>query len=217
MAAALAAWFALQGMPAGAVGLNLGKIQAAFARLGGKPNHLQDWQKLIEDTKPMSNADKLKRVNDFFNRRITFGDDSEVWGQSDYWATPLETMAKNNGDCEDFVIAKYYTLLNSNVPVEMLRLIYVKARLGGPSSNVQQAHMVLAFYASPDAEPLILDNLINDIRPAARRTDLQPIFSFNGQGVFAGVAANSAVGPGGVGRLTRWQELLKRAGDEGFE
>lgn len=160
---------------------------------------------------------KLKKVNEFFNRKVLYTDDQEAWGQSDYWATPMESLAKGKGDCEDYVIAKYFTLRNMNVPDTQLRLIYVKARIGGPSSQIQQAHMILAYYPTADGEPMVLDNLITDIRPASRRNDLVPIFSFNSQGVFAGTAANAALGPGGTGRLTRWQDLLERARREGFD
>lgn len=160
---------------------------------------------------------KLKKVNEFFNRKVLYTDDQEAWGQSDYWATPMESLARGKGDCEDYVIAKYFTLRNMNVSDTQLRLIYVKARIGGPSSQIQQAHMILAYYPTADGEPMVLDNLITDIRPASRRNDLLPIFSFNGQGVFAGTAANAALGPGGTGRLTRWQDLLERARREGFD
>jgi hypothetical protein len=93
----------------------------------------------------------------------------------------------------------------------------VKARLGGPNSQIQQAHMILAFYPSSEGEPLILDNLISEIRIASRRIDLLPIFSFNSQGIFAGTTANARLGPGGIGRLSRWQDLLERARREGFD
>ncbi|MEN9867326.1 MAG: hypothetical protein RL748_2916 [Pseudomonadota bacterium] len=197
--------------------LEWAKIQSQFVRLGGKPADLLVWQRLLQQNKELSVAEKLKRVNDFFNQRLEFGDDIAVWGQDDYWATPMETLARSKGDCEDFVIAKYFSLLQLQVPNDSLRLIYVKAKLGSSSQPLLQAHMVLAYYPSPDAEPQILDNLIGEIRPASRRTDLQPVFSFNKQGIYAGVAANAVLGPGGVGRLSRWQELLQRASQEGFD
>ena len=103
------------------------------------------------------------------------------------------------------------------MPAEQLRLIYVKARIGGPSSSIQQAHMVLAYYVTPDAEPQVLDNLITDIRPASRRPDLQPVFSFNSNGIYPGASGNAPAGPGGTGRLSKWQNLLQRVRDEGFE
>ena len=102
------------------------------------------------------------------------------------------------------------------MPDRELRLIYVKARIGGTDSTVQQAHMVLAYYSTPEAEPQVLDSLISDIRPASRRTDLTPVFSFNSEGIYSGVAGNTQAGPGGVGRLSRWADLLQRAHAEGF-
>jgi predicted transglutaminase-like cysteine proteinase len=197
--------------------IDFARLQAALRRLGGNAQSFADWQMLLTNTKELGVSDKLRRVNEFFNRRIQFGTDQEIWGQSDYWATPMETLAKGKGDCEDFTIAKYFTLLNLDIPNEQLRLVYVKARIGGPASSIQQAHMVLAYYPAPDAEPLVLDNLITDIRPAARRPDLQPVFSFNSQGIFNGADAKATLGSGGVGQLSRWNELLQRARDEGFD
>jgi predicted transglutaminase-like cysteine proteinase len=193
------------------------KMLATLQRYGGAPSVFRDWRQLIEDSKPLGTQDKLRRVNEFFNRKLLFLDDIKIWGQTDYWATPIETLAKGQGDCEDFTIAKYFTLLDAGMHNDQLRLIYVKARIGGPSSSVTQAHMVLAFYSAPEAEPLILDNLITEIRPASRRPDLQPVFSFNSQGIWANPSASGVPGSTGVGRLTRWQDLLNRAKAEGFE
>ena len=177
---------------------------------------LRDWQKLLQESADQPVSVKLTRVNDFFNRRIRFGEDLEIWGQIDYWATPMDTLGRGAGDCEDFTIAKYLTLLLLNIPDEKLRLIYVQARLAGVNGrSITQAHMVLAFYPVPDAEPLILDNLINDLQPASRRPDLQPVFSFNQQGLWQGAAG--ARGAGGPASLSRWQDLLKRARAEGFD
>jgi predicted transglutaminase-like cysteine proteinase len=194
------------------------RLLANLRRLGGDTSIFAQWRKAIDDASAMHRTeDKLRRVNEFFDRRIQFAEDQESWGQSDYWATPMETLAKGKGDCEDFTIAKYFTLLNAGVPDDELRLVYVKARLGGPNSTVQQAHMVLAWYATPDAEPLVLDNLIVDIRPASRRADLTPVFSFNSQGIWQGNTPAGAPTPGGIGRLSRWQDLLRRARLEGFD
>ncbi len=175
------------------------------------------WQGLITHNKASGDADRLKRTNDFFNRNIVFGDDAAVWTQEDYWATPLETLGKGVGDCEDFVIAKYFTLKEMGVESSKLRLIYVRAKTGSSDSTALQAHMVLAYYAKPEAEPLVLDNLIGDIRPASRRPDLVPVFSFNSEGIFTGVSGKDATPAAGTGRLSRWEDLLKRARAEGFE
>ncbi len=158
---------------------------------------------------------KLRGVNDFFNRRIVFRDDAEIWGQADYWATPLEMFDKGAGDCEDYATAKYFSLLGLGVPMNKLRMVYVRAQLGGPG-GVSQAHMVLAFYESANAEPLILDNLAGEIRPASRRPDLSPVFSFNGEGLWQGVGTQGAGGDA-VSRLSRWRDLLAKARSEGFQ
>jgi predicted transglutaminase-like cysteine proteinase len=156
---------------------------------------------------------RLHSINQFFNRRLLFREDIETWGQVDYWASPLEFLDRGQGDCEDYAIGKYFSLIASGVPATRLRLVYVKAIFGGQTS-VQQAHMVLAYYPNAGAEPLILDNLIGDIRPASKRPDLIPVFSFNSEGLWQGTQ-----GPGAgdaVARLSRWREVLVKARDQGF-
>lgn len=200
---------------AAAAGLDFATLhEQLIARFGpARIGLLKDWQALLDSARGAAEADKLKRVNDFFNRNIAFDEDLTIWGQSDYWATPLETVGKGRGDCEDFSIIKYYTLRQLGVPVAKMRLIYVKAKQAGG----QRAHMVLAYYASPTAEPLVLDNLDPAIKPASKRPDLAPVFSFNSQGIYAGVAGNAAASSGGTGKLSRWDDLMRRARAEGFE
>ena len=75
--------------------------------------------------------------------------------------------------------------------------------------------MVLAYYATPSAEPLLLDNLEPRILPAAKRADLKPIFSFNSAGIFAGVSGKDKATEGGIGRLSRWEDVLRRIAADG--
>lgn len=203
------------GLSVAASALDFASLQdQLIARFGpARITLLKDWQALLEATRSLPEADKFRRVNDFFNRNIGFDEDITIWNQSDYWATPLETIGRGRGDCEDFSIVKYYTLRQAGVPVSKMRLIYVKASQGGK----QRAHMVLAYYPSPNAEPLVLDNLDPIIKPASKRPDLTPVFSFNSQGIFAGVAGNATASKGGTGKLSRWDDLMRRASAEGFE
>ncbi|MBI3713648.1 MAG: transglutaminase-like cysteine peptidase [Burkholderiales bacterium] len=204
-------------LPLVSYGDNWEKLRQSMRALGGNEQVFDEWNRLINSVKSASIERKLQGINQFFNRKLLYAEDIDVWGQSDYWATPLESLARGKGDCEDFVIAKYFSLRSAGLSDQQLRLVYVRAKIGGERSTISQAHMVLAFYASSDAEPLILDNLITDIRPASRRTDLSPVFSFNAQGVFAGTNASTRPAPGGTSRLSRWQDLLERARQEGFE
>ena len=178
---------------------------------------LQDWMQTLNQTRALSSDEaKLRKINDFVNRNITFDSDINVWQQTDYWATPLETIGIGRGDCEDFAILKYVSLRQTGVPTAKLRLIYVKAQLQTPMGPQTQAHMVLAYYANPSAEPLILDNLNPAILPANRRNDLNPVFSFNSEGIYAGVSGRDKAATG-VGRLSRWADALRRIAAEGFD
>lgn len=172
------------------------------------------WRRLIAEATDSDEIEKLARVNTFFNRKIRFEDDIVVWGEQDHWASPLELMGKGAGDCEDFSIAKYMTLRLLGVPAERLRLIYVRAQIGGAQSGISQAHMVVGYFPTPADEPLVLDNLISDIRPAARRPDLFPVFSFNSEGLWVGGASASAADP--TARLSRWRSVLERMRNEGL-
>lgn len=172
------------------------------------------WRRMLEEAASLDEQARLEPVNTFFNRRIFFDNDIAVWQQSDYWATPLETLGRAAGDCEDFAIAKYMSLRLLGVPAEKLRLIYVRAQLGGPDSGVSQAHMVVGYYPDPLGEPLVLDNLIGEVRPAARRPDLFPVFSFNGEGLWVGGATASSADP--TTRLSRWRAALERMRQEGL-
>lgn len=198
--------------------LDFGRIEAAWqARFPtGNNRVLERLRDVLQKTADDNEDKRLERVNDFFNRAVRFEDDQAIWGEEDYWATPLETLAVGRGDCEDIAIGKYYTLLAAGVPVGKLRLVYVRATVNTRSGPAQQAHMVLAYYPSPTAEPLILDNLDDRIRPASRRNDLRPVFSFNSEAVWVGAAA-SARRDTSTGQMTRWQDLQLRNRSEGFE
>jgi len=164
----------------------------------------------IEHSGTQEELQRLREINDFFNRRLAFRDDAVTWGVPDYWASPLESLEKRAGDCEDYAIAKYFSLTAAGVPTARLRLVYVRARLAGQSL----AHMVLAYYAQPGAEPLILDNLRPEVLSASQRADLTPVFSFNTEGLWQGTGQVTAGDP--LARLSLWRELVAKVRAEGF-
>jgi len=190
---------------ADAVGLNealLLKIQEKYGETARQ--RMLDWEYLINKTQSeKTERDKLEAVNSFFNA-LRFIDDIKHWKQKDYWATPVEFIATNGGDCEDFSIAKYFSLLKLGVPREKLRLTYVKAL------KLDQAHMVLTYYERPDSEPLVLDNLVSTIHPASLRQDLQPVYSFNGDGLWLAKQRGSGQFVAKSSRISRWKDLMQR-------
>ncbi len=172
---------------------------------------LRDWQKTLSKAKSeLRKATNSKESINFVNQHVAFEDDIDIWNQSDYWATPLETIGRGRGDCEDFAIIKYYSLHDAGVPLIKLRLVYVKARLNGPGGPYLQAHMVLAYYPSPTEQPLILDNLDRRIAPASARRDLLPVFAFNDHGIFlARSPQQKSAQPPQL--LSRWSDVSERA------
>ncbi len=169
-------------------------------------------QQLLSSFDGQPAAQLVVAVNDFVNQHLRFGEDIDVWGEIDYWASPLESFERGSGDCEDYAIAKYFTLVAAGVAPSQLRLVYVRARMAGRSAP--QAHMVLAFHGRSGADPLILDNLVTEVLPASQRRDLTPVFSFNSEGLWQGVNGSSAGDP--LARLSRWREVLAKARAEGF-
>jgi len=206
-----------RGLRAGALGLavlvgvaatNLDRLQQlALSRYGAEvANQVGEWRAMLPPPQAPNELEKLERVNNFFNRRIRWVEDAVLWQQDDYWATLLETMAKGAGDCEDFAIAKYVSLLLAGVQESKLRLTYVRRqqRPGTPP----EAHMILAYYADPAGEPLILDNLDADIKPASRRSDLTPVYAFNATHLWFRGSQASASDP--TARISRWRDVLAR-------
>ncbi len=145
----------------------------------------------------------LQRINSYLNR-VPYADDIKHWRIEDYWATPAESVASNGADCEDYAIAKYFLLKELGVPMARLRMVYVRA---GKSAL---PHMVLAYYSQPDADPLIMDNLDDRVRPASNRPDLAPVYSFNEEDVVL-TATGSRTTPQ---QIRAWRDLLARLNAE---
>ncbi|WP_417559898.1 transglutaminase-like cysteine peptidase [Marinomonas sp.] len=177
--------------------------QAGTVYGAGAEKRILAWRKLIDDSRSLPIVDQLTQVNNFFNQ-MDFVDDMTLWGKEDYWATPIEFLGMQAGDCEDFTIAKYFTLRELGVPDEKLRLVYVKAL------KLNQHHMVLAYYHKPTSVPVLLDNLDKELKPASKRNDLLPIYSFNAENLWLSKEKGRGVLVGGSSRLSLWTDLNNR-------
>ncbi len=186
-------------------GLSDRVIEAVASRYGSEAGvRVSRWRDLlISLSNEKEDEQKLPASNDFFNA-IPWVFDPEHWGVEDYWATPIEMLATNGGDCEDFSIAKYFTLKETGVDISKLRITYVKAL------DYNLAHMVLAYYAEPDGEPVILDNIKGEILPASKRTDLLPVYSFNGDGLWSARARSQGIKGSPMKSLPQWRNMHER-------
>jgi predicted transglutaminase-like cysteine proteinase len=198
-----------------AVEIDFETLQAqAESRFGDEArSRVAAWQHLLEILPELDELERIHRVNAFFHQQLRYRLDSELHEREDYWATPLESLGHGAGDCEDYVIAKYVSLRHAGIDDARLKLVYVRARIGGPRSPITQAHMVLSYQHKDSAPPLILDSLIEDVLPASLRTDLLPVFSFNRQGIWA-QGAPTPLGSA-TARLSQWRNVLERMESEG--
>ncbi|MEW6552182.1 MAG: transglutaminase-like cysteine peptidase [Arcobacteraceae bacterium] len=153
--------------------VNNALVQKAEQKYGKfAKNRFESLQKVIEDLKTKSDLEKVAKVNDFFNN-VRYIPDSKNYGVTDYWATPLEFLARDKGDCEDYVIAKYFLLKHLGISANKMYMTYVRV------VGYDEAHMVLTYFETQNSEPLVLDNIRKKLLPASQRTDLKPVYNFN--------------------------------------
>jgi predicted transglutaminase-like cysteine proteinase len=164
---------------------------------------LHDWQSLITHSLHLNDAAKLQAVNAFFNQHIRYGDDLEVWGQVDYWASPWETLEQGAGDCEDYAIAKYFSLRLLGISEQQLRLAY------STQVSTQQAHMVLGYWRDDGEFPLLLDNLNSQVLPSDKRPDLLIRFAFDSAHLYS-FTQRSLIAVGDARLLPVWQDLKRK-------
>ena len=157
-------------------------------------------QKTLDELQNASDLQKLNAVNDFFNN-VRYATDAKVYNTSDYWATPWEFLGKDMGDCEDYVISKYFALIYLGIDPKKLFFSYVK------SIKFNTAHMVLTYFETPRSEPLVLDNYNLKIFPASQRNDLIPIYNFNGESLYKASANGNGKKVDNDKTHKKWDEL----------
>lgn len=184
------------------------KLNAINSKYGGKAKkRVEIWDKTIQNAKNKDILHKLKDVNDFWNK-IRYRRDNKHWGKNDYWASPFEFLGTGAGDCEDYAIAKYFSLIKLGVPEKKLRITYVK--LKRKRTKFEEAHMVLTYYHKPGATPIVLDNINKKLKLASKRTDLRPVYSFNAGGLWQAKNKGKTSLRVGKNNLKNWKSLMGR-------
>lgn len=141
--------------------------QSAASDLTGQPAI----RKIIAKTQTMRPGRQLAVVNREINRMISYRDDMQVWRKAEYWATPMETVSKRAGDCEDFAILKYWTLRSLGVAASDMRIVVLRDKAA------RNFHAVLAVAYNDDW--LILDNRFSRVRLQRDLPNYQPLYSLN--------------------------------------
>lgn len=173
----------------------------------------------MQEAAGLDEIGKLQKINEFFNTawNIAYVNDIDNWGKSDYWANRYESLGKGRGDCEDYVIAKYFTLKELGVNPNKLFFVFVTI------ARSKEVHMVLAYYENKRSIPLILDSMNINLLPANKRPDLGFVFSFN---VDTDDAFMTDASSGGAKAKVNkenyttyrrnWQNLLQKMNKEGL-
>ncbi len=170
----------------------------------------QAWEKLLLEAARLPEQARIDKIHRFFQHHLQYETDLQIWGQKDYWATPLETLGTGRGDCEDWAIAKYFSLRLVGIAEPHLRLIYVRHE----NSTTSEPHVVLGCHVAAAAELLILDSRFPRVFPLSRRSDLKPLFSFNSENLWIGIQSEPAIGT--FASLSLWYDLLNRVQQEGI-
>lgn len=135
------------------------------------PCALLEWRSLVSSLEGQSQREQLREINDWGNAH-PYVVDQINWGKEDYWETPYEFMAIN-GDCEDYAIAKYYSLRALGYGDDRIRIMIVQdLNLGGI------IHAILGVKGD-DGETFILDNQIEQVMPASKIYHYRPIYGIN--------------------------------------
>ncbi len=154
------------------------------------------YNKMLRQAEHLNLNNKLDLVNEFFNN-ISYQSDITNWKRDDYWATPLEFLARNKGDSEDYVIAKYFALVTLKVDPKKLYFTYVN------STKFKQPHMVLSYFETPESDPVILDNINPKLMKASQRDDLTPVYNFN-------ASTLKQLSQSDKNTHKKWEKLIKR-------
>ncbi|MGY3868422.1 transglutaminase-like cysteine peptidase [Aeromonas crassostreae] len=185
------------------------QLQAKLADVYGQGavKRAQAYASLLKPRSGTTDQQKITLVNSYFNN-LTYSVDPRLWGMDDYWANPLEFIGARGGDCEDYSIAKYYTLMELGVEEKKLRLAYVKA------VKFNQFHMVTLYFPTPKSDPLVLDNINGRILPGSQRTDLIPVYSFDAKSIWVMKSRREGTLAGSADRLTQWTSMQSRFSSE---
>lgn len=167
-------------------------------------SRISHWQTFIESVRHKSEAEKITAVNVYFNA-LHFIEDANLWHKPDYWATPLQVLAAGAGDCEDFAIAKYFTLKTLGITNEHLRITYVWNN--DTQSGKREPHMVLTYATAANTELLVLDILTNDIQTLAQRKGLELVYGLNSEGLWLAGDNALTIPAGSPLQLSQWRQL----------
>lgn len=179
----------------------LEQIMSKYGETAGK--RYQSLMAIIDQNKERPEMERLICINNFFNQ-VPYQSDQQCWGESDYWATPTEMLGMGKADCEDYAIAKFFTLIELGIPEEKLFLTYAM------TDNTRNKHVVLAYYENERSIPLILDNRRLTITREKIDKDYIPLYRFNLKHLMTYDQGYGRKSPIDMKQIAQWESVTKR-------
>jgi predicted transglutaminase-like cysteine proteinase len=87
--------------------------------------NFKQWLRQLDGLKGKSIAEKAKGVDALIDQQVQYVSDVQTYRKTDYWASPMETIARKQGDCDDFAVLKYYALRHLGVDPERMYIVAV--------------------------------------------------------------------------------------------
>lgn len=140
------------------------------------------WRAKIHSLKGLPLTTQLRELNLFLNEIVPYLTDDENFGQEDYWTTPLEFL-RHAGDCEDYAIIKFTSLLELGLTNDQMRIVVVMDTL----RNLP--HALLSVEA--EGQVYLLDSLFDVVLTDDRALPYVPQYSVNLTDRWAHVPAKS--------------------------
>jgi len=167
-------------------------------------NRLNKYQSIKKKVVDYTLIRKLSHINLFLNK-ILPANDIKTKSTLDHWATPKEFLIEGYGDCEDYAIAKYFTLIELGIKKENMYFAVVDVK------GAKNTHMILLYVEDKNKSPLVLDNLSFKVIPLSKRKKLIPKFAFNETNAYK-FTHDKFTQKINIhwGKENKWEKLLKR-------
>jgi predicted transglutaminase-like cysteine proteinase len=130
------------------------------------------WLAFLDSIRKQPRRSQLSAVNQWANAK-PYVEDYINWKVPDYWETPGEFVA-HGGDCEDYAIIKYFSLMRLGFSPDDVRIVVVN------DTSLNVFHAVLAVRS--EGIVWLLDNQLAQPVPMDIAVQYVPVYSLNERG-----------------------------------
>jgi predicted transglutaminase-like cysteine proteinase len=130
---------------------------------------------IVDAARQREGRARLGEINRAINLAIRPVNDIAQHGRIDVWTSPLATLERGAGDCEDYAIAKFVALRRAGLASDDLRIVVLHDIISGEDHAVAAARF--------DGRWLMLDNRRMAMVADADVRNLRPTFVIGQHGV----------------------------------